>query len=95
MGFYIETGTNTQKANILRQKHGATLTTVADARKTFTESPEMGVVVVVDNGFFEAAGFAYDENEFSMFVDDPHDHRNKTILLMDRKLAEELSGYKA
>ena len=94
MGYYIETGTNTQKANILRQEYGATLATIEEARETFKTNSDKGVIVVVNNGFFEAAAFAYDEGEFSEFVDNPHDHREKTILLMDRNLAEELSGYK-
>lgn len=36
------------------------------------------IVVVVDNGMFEAAGYAYDEREYQYFCED--DRRSKIFL---------------
>lgn len=51
-----------------------------------------GLVIVVDNGLFEAAGFAYDSAEFRHFTD-PSDPRPKTYFLMDLATVKQLSGY--
>ena len=50
------------------------------------------LIVVVDNGLFEAAGFAYSRSEFNEFV--RHDGRARTYLLVDRDVVERATGYK-
>ncbi len=53
----------------------------------------MGVIVVVDNGFFEAAGFAYDLKEFDEFTR-PQDMRRKNFVAIERDLAKNLTKFK-
>jgi hypothetical protein len=65
------------------------LESAVQAREAFKEG--FGVVCVVDNGIFKAAAFAFSEEELEVFA--KPDGRPKTWLAMDRKLAEELSGY--
>lgn len=51
-----------------------------------------GLVVVVNNGPFEAAAFAYDAAEYRDFTD-PSDYRSKSYYLMDLPLLKSLTGY--
>lgn len=46
-----------------------------------------GVIVVVDNGMFEAAGYAFSRKEFECFTS-IHDGRSKRFFVMDREVAE-------
>jgi hypothetical protein len=48
------------------------------------------LVCVVENPFFDAAGYAYDVNEMRTF-NDPEDHRRKTWLIVPG--AAQASGY--
>jgi hypothetical protein len=91
MGFYIETGTNLGKAEILQTHLGAQ---IIHQPASFSEVPEdKALICVVNNhGMFEAAGYCFDEREFDCFTD-PTDIRPKTWLLMDKAKAEKESGY--
>jgi len=90
MGYYIQ-GPQKGKVEFLVQHHDALLlTSEAQAREAFAEG--FGVVCVVDNGPFEAAVYAFSGPELEVFL--TPDGRPKKWLAMDRKLAEELSGYK-
>lgn len=92
MGYYIETVGNHNKAQtICEQEPSAKLVSRAEAEAAMVKG--LGVVVVVDNGFFEAAAFAYSEREFEEFTR-PEDRRPKQYVVMDRKRAELLSGYR-
>jgi hypothetical protein len=51
---------------------------------------DKALVVVVDNGPFEAAGFAYDEREFRDFTD-PTDRRRHEYLLLPWETACDLT----
>lgn len=89
MGYYIQ-GPSKDKVGFLLKNHDAImLESAAQAREAFKEG--FGVVCVVDNGVFKAAAFAFSEDELEVFAQP--DDRSKTWLAMDRKLAEELSGY--
>ena len=89
MGFYID-GPGKGKAAFLVREHGAmVLPSILAARQAFGEG--MGVVCVVDNVYFEAAGFAFLKDELEIFAEP--DGRPKTWLAMDRDEAERLSGY--
>lgn len=92
MGYYIQTPCNKGKAeNICEHHHEAF---IIPKPISFDKVPaNMGLICVVDNGRFEAAGYCYDKQEFEGFGrgDDP---RPKTWLLMDKSKAELLSGYK-
>ena len=46
-----------------------------------------GVIVLVDNGLFEAAGYAYSPAEFAAFIR-PDDPRPKRFFILPRDVAE-------
>ena len=54
---------------------------------------DKAVIIVVNNGPFEAAGFAYNQGEFEAFTQ-ADDHRPRQFVVMDRAKAKELTGYK-
>lgn len=91
MGYYIETGTLFDKAKIIASDHGGVIATFDEA-KLAMKDPSKGVIVVVRNPQFEAAAFAYDEDEFNAFHygSDP---RPRTYVILDRRKAEHLSGF--
>ena len=91
MGFYIETGTNKNKAQYLIDNHDGV---EMPKPLTLNNVPEsQALIVVIDSGPFEAAGYAYDEKEFIAFTQ-PHDMRPKRYVTIDRKLANQLTGRK-
>ena len=92
MGYYVEVPAAKGKANLIcRMYDGAKIVTEAEA-KSAVQLGE-GVVVVVDNGPFEAAAFAFSAQEFSEFTR-RDDHRPKTFVLMDSyEQAARASGY--
>lgn len=90
MGYYIE-GPNNGKGNYLISQHGAReiLQPVE-----FSDIPVgMSLVVVVENGLFEAAGYCYDENEFKAFTDTTDDNRLRRFYLMGENLCRQLCNY--
>lgn len=91
MGYYIQTASNSGKAREIAANH---LGTIVPQPPTFGDIPaDKGLVVVVHNAAFEAAGFAYDADEFAAFTD-PSDRRHREFVLLDRDTAETLSGYR-
>ncbi len=90
MGCYIETPSNHKKAIHIISEHGARSVTQEEAAEAMERGE--GVICVVDNGIFEAAGFCFNAREFEAFTE-PHDTRPRTFLVMDRAKAEELSGF--
>jgi len=90
MGFYAETGRNVGKAEDLAQQNDGKVVTDMAARAAFERGD--GVFVVVNNGPFEAAGFIFNEDEWAAF-NDPNDHRPRKYVVMDRAVAERISGY--
>jgi len=92
MGYYVQAPSNKGKAEYLAENfERSRLATLSEARDAM-ENGE-GVIVVVDNGPFEAAGFCYDVHEFNAFTD-PSDSRPKKYVVMDYDLAADLSGYR-
>jgi hypothetical protein len=92
MGYYIETGTLHGKAEVIAREHNGQ---IIPQPASFADVPDgMGLVCVVRNGMFDAAGFAYDEREFAVFAD-PGDYRAKTWVLLDYETAAKHSGYSA
>ena len=90
MGYYIEVPANLGKAKLIAELHGAT---ILDRQPEWDEFPDLAIVVVIDNGLFEAAAYAYDELEFRAFTN-PADLRPRQFLTMDRELARKLSGWR-
>lgn len=90
MGYYIEGPARGKGGFIKMMYSGMTI----EQPKSFSEIPaDKALIVVVDSGMFEAAGYAFDEREFKEFTD-PSDTRPKIFILMDKELAERLSGRK-
>lgn len=94
MGYYIQVENHHNKARQLEIAYGAI---ILDRKPTLEEFRSMpasaALIVVVDNGPFEAAGFAFDESEFLAFTQ-PTDARMKQYLVMPRQVVEKLTGFK-
>lgn len=90
MGYYIETAGVHGKAQVLVEKAGAERLPSVPRWEDIPEGKAL--ICVVDNGIFEAAGFAYSFSEYMAFTN-PDDFRTKEWLLMDRAKAEDLSGF--
>ncbi|KKM62350.1 hypothetical protein LCGC14_1522510 [marine sediment metagenome] len=91
MGYYIETPGHTHgKAQQIIDVHGAEL--LSRAPLSVDDVPaDKAIICVVDNGPFEAAAFAYNDEELRDFTHP--DPRPKQWLLMDRAKACELTGF--
>jgi hypothetical protein len=89
MGYYISTPISSGKAKYLADRFSA----IEVDQPEWSNVPEGNALIcVVDNGPFESAAFCYDEREFKAFLH-PEDKRPKTWLLMDRTMAEDLTGF--
>lgn len=90
MGFYIEVPKNKGKAQQLVDLHGAQ---ILDKKPEFRA--DKAIICVLDNGPWEAAGYAYSERELEAFAtpDMCGPQRPRTWLLMDRAKANKLTGY--
>lgn len=92
MGYYIQTEQNKGKAQQIVDEHGARIVSKAEAQAAIND-PTIAVIVIKDNGYFEAAGFCFNEKEFNDFAHSPTDNRPTQWLLMDRTLAIQLTKY--
>ena len=95
MGYYLNSTKMNEplpavgKANILAKSSGVEEVTQP---KTYGEIPDSkAIICVVSNGPFEAAGYAYCEDEFKVFS--APDSRPKRWFLMDKNLVNKLTGY--
>lgn len=77
MGYYIETSGPKNKAQWLVNNAKGVIVPAA------TPSADSIPVVVMNNGPFEAAGIAYNQDELAAFTS-PHDYRPKTIVMVPR-----------
>lgn len=94
MGYYIEVPKNKGKAQqIVELFDGRILSSIPNFEDA---KPDEAIICVVDNGPFEAAGFAYDKAELEAFnrPDSYGYQRPRTWLIMNRKKACELTGFK-
>jgi hypothetical protein len=91
MGYYVQVPENLGKAKQIVDLYGGE---IIPRPETFSSIPsDKGLIVVISNGLFEAAGYAYDQAELDAFTD-PDDERPKKFVLMNKAQAEKLSGYK-
>lgn len=89
MGYYVQ-GPTFGKGPYMVEKYGATKLLGAPY---WHEIPVgKGLVMVIDNGFFEAAAFAYDKKEFDDFMN-PDDIRPKSFYLLPLDTVKSLTGY--
>lgn len=93
MGYYIQVPNNKGKARQIVELYGGRIVTDVPSFKNI--SPDEAIICVLDNGAFEAAGFAYDERELAEFVapDSFCHQRPRTWVIMNRRKACELTGY--
>lgn len=91
MGFYIQTDGAKHKADYIIAEHGATEIPALQAPIALENG--LGVIVVVENAAFDAAAFAYSQEELGVFRD-LRDTRPKRFLTMPYVLAAKLSGYR-
>lgn len=91
MGYYIQTSGNKGKAQEMIARYGGEI--IYQPPASYNDIPEgKALIVIIDNGPFEAAGFCFSEQEFEAFTR-PEDKRRKWYILMDRETAEKESGY--
>jgi hypothetical protein len=92
VGFYIQTPHPQNKADQLIRLNNAE---EIPKPSSFSEIPDgKSLIVVIQNGPFDAAGYAYSEREFKEFTEDVLDRRKRRYLLMDRTATRMLSGFK-
>ena len=97
MGYYIQ-GPNKGKAQFLVEQYGAKFLSALDIPYEYSSIPgDKAVIVVIDNGSFEAAALCYSNGEFEELVnfDIVDDPRPRKILMMDKELAYKLAGFKS
>lgn len=93
MGYYIQTANQLRgKSLYIRNNYGGEI--ISTPPSSFESIPEgKALIVVIDNGMFEAAGLVYSPEEFNTFVTG-RDYRPRQYVLMDKFKAHELAGYK-
>jgi hypothetical protein len=91
MGYYIETKHNKGKAGEIASTYNGKIVTQSQARLAMGDN-SLGVIVVINNYIFEAAGFAFDMKEFEDFTL-LNDLRSKTFVVIPRNIAEVVSGF--
>ena len=92
MGYYIETpGKNLGKAFAIAEEHDGSIVTKEESYKALVD-PDLAVIIVVGNGLWEAAAFAYNEKEWLDFHTDG-DTRSKKYVILNRDKAKELTDY--
>lgn len=91
MGYYVEVPKHHDKAEQIRDLFGGKIVDLKVASEAISD-PTKGVIVVIDNGPFEAAGFAYNQQEFEEFTS-RSDLRPKKYVILSRQKAEELTRY--
>lgn len=92
MGYYIECPSPRNKASYLLRQYPSCKRITSTEAQDFDFSSDLGLICVVENGFFDAAGYIFSPDELQAFSD-PNDDRRRTWLTMPKVLAESLSGY--
>ena len=93
MGYYMQTSGTHGKAAAIADRFGAVIVS-KDVAEAAMDDPTKGVIVVVNNGPFEAAGFAFDRNKWEAFTRSD-DRRPRQFVILDRVIAERESGFTA
>lgn len=91
MGFYLQ-GPTLGKADYLLAEHTDFREVTCSEAAVARAMNDNAVVVIVENGPFDAAAFAFSDDEFEDFTQ-ANDLRPKRFLLGPKDLVEELSGY--
>lgn len=91
MGYYIQTEGHRDKAAAVVREYNGQHVSKSEAEVAMSD-PTKGVIVVLHNPLFEAAGFAYDMDEFKAFTES-RDLRRKEFVVIARADAEAASGF--
>jgi uncharacterized protein (DUF1330 family) len=92
MGYYIETDSPHNKAEYIIKNYGGRLISYEEALFAMQSKKSHAVIVIVDNGIFEAAAFAFSDAEFEAFTE-KNDTRPKKFVVIDRNLCKKLTEY--
>lgn len=91
MGYYLKTSGTHGKAQEIANRFGGEILPKPPA--SYAEIPEgLTLIVVVNNGLFEAAAFCYDEAEFRNFTHVSESRPRQYVLIL-RETAEAETGY--
>ncbi len=89
MGYYIEVPEDSGKAQQIVELYGGRIVPRPPSFEDIT--PDEAIICVVDNGPFEAAAFAYSQEELNAFSF--YDERPRVWVIMSRQKACKLTGY--
>ncbi len=89
MGYYIEVPEDKGKAQQIVELYGGRIVPSPPSFEDIT--PDEAIICVVDNGHYEAAGFAFNQRELHAFSF--YERRPRTWVIMNRQKACELTGY--
>ncbi len=90
MGYYIQGGGAQGKTRFLVTELGGKQ---IPQPRSFDDIPaDKALIVVVNNGPFQAAGLIFSPAEFKAFTL-PSDYRDKEFVLVDRETAHDHAGY--
>jgi len=92
MGYYINTPMVLGKAGYLKQMYGAKEIECPGSLNEISVEG-MGLVCVIENPMFDAAGYIYDDNELRRAKPTHTDKRKRTWLIFDKQKVENLSGF--
>lgn len=88
MGRYVQTNGHFGKVQAIVDTHQGAIVLCP---KSFADIPEgKALIVIVDNGFWEAAAYAFDEDEYRRTTR-PDDLRRKQYVLIDKQVAERIA----
>jgi len=89
MGYYVQTDAVHGKVDYIVKNYGGK---VVSQPRNWPDIPEgKAPLIIVNNGLFEAAAYAYNQEEFLDFIN-PTDRRPKQFVLIDKELANKLTG---
>jgi len=93
VGYYLETPDRFGKAESLVKMYGGRIVSRPEARD-LVENRTKAVICVVYNPEFEAAAFCYAPKEFERFTHHADLRKRTWVVIDDRDMIEELTGYK-
>ena len=93
MGFYLETPRHKDKAEQLIKMYDAREVKMEEALAAIYDNKH-AVICVIRNPNFDAAAFCYDLKEFRRFNYVSDDRPRRWLIIEDREMVDELSGFK-
>lgn len=95
MGYYISEGPNIGKAKYLIETYGAIECPFPPTRYSQVPKDKAIICVVLNASMgFDAAAYAFNDEELNRFQYRPDDQRPRRWLLMNRDKVRELTGFR-